>query len=158
MVPETKMNGISGHCSRAMASADMPSKAGMEKSDRMMSGENSRSASENDSSVSTMRCVTRMPARLSSRTSSSASAATSSVRSTRTVGARVASSVGDTVKQHPVEAQFRNGVEECLELHRLDDVAVGAEAVGLDHVALLVGRGHHHHRDGARGGVALEAA
>src|SRR3954466_1920099 len=157
MVPETKMNGISGHCSRAMASAAMPSKAGMEKSDRMMSGENSRSACENDDSVSTMRCARRIPARLSSRTSSSASAATSSVSSTRTVGARVASSVGDTVEQHPVEAETGDRIEERLELHRLDDVAVDAESVGLDDVPLLVRRGHHHHRDGPRRGVGLEA-
>ena len=41
MVPETKMNGVSGETSRAMASAAMPSNPGMEKSDRMMSGANS---------------------------------------------------------------------------------------------------------------------
>ena len=89
IVPETKMNGVSGHFSRAMASAAMPSNTGIEKSERITSGEKSRSAAENACSLSTMRCTMRMPARLSSRTSSSASEATSSVSSTRTLGAGV---------------------------------------------------------------------
>src|SRR5438094_6596117 len=39
-----RSNGVSGARSRARASAAMPSKPGIEKSDRMTSGENSRSA------------------------------------------------------------------------------------------------------------------
>src|SRR3954463_5393142 len=137
-----------------MPSAAMPSKCGMEKSERIMSGAKSRSASEKESSVSTMRCTMRMPARLSSRTSSSASELTSSVRRMRIVGAE-AVSVRDTVDQHPVEAQFRDRVVERLELHRLHDVAVDAETVALDDVALLIGGGHHHDRDRARRRIGL---
>jgi hypothetical protein len=90
MVPETKTNGTSGASSRAMRNAAMPSNPGIEKSDRMTSGANSRSASVNDSSLVTIRCVSVRPARFSSRTSSSASETTSSVSRTRIVGATMA--------------------------------------------------------------------
>ncbi len=132
------MNGVSGACSRAMASAAMPSNEGIEKSERITSGEKSRSAREKDSSVSTMRCVIRIPARLSSRTSSSASVGTSSVSSSRMVGAFIMASLGDTVRQHPIKADLRHSLGKRVELHRLDDVAVHAEAVAFDDIALLV--------------------
>src|SRR5574341_2240392 len=149
IVPDTKMNGVSGESSRASASAAMPSKPGIEKSERITSRANSRSACVNDASDSTMRWWRRMPARLSSRNSSSASALTSSVRSTRTVGAVFMGSCRRrAVGQHPVKADLRHRFEEGLELHRLDDVAVHAETVALEHVALLVRRGHHDYRDG----------
>src|SRR6185436_7403547 len=150
------MNGVSGAFSRAMPSAAMPSKCGMEKSERITSGENSRSASEKACSVSTMRCSTRMPARFSSRISSSASEPTSSVRRIRI--ASVGTSVRDTVDEHPVKAEFRDGVVERLELHRLHDVAVHAEAIALEDIALLIRGCHHHDGNRPRHGVGFQAA
>src|SRR5712692_2087621 len=150
IVPETKMNGVSGRSSRASESAAMPSKAGIEKSDRMTSGSNSSSPMANACSVSAMRCAMRSPARLSSRTSSSASAATSSVSRTRMAGAVTASvSLRHAVGKHPVQTDLRYCLQKRLELHRLDDVAVDAEPVAFHHVALLVRRGHYHPRNGA---------
>src|SRR5258705_1696198 len=108
MVPETKTKGTSGANSRTRASAAIPSKPGMEKSERMTSGAKSCSAWTKVSSVSTTSDVTRRPARLSSRTSSSASAATSSVSRTRTVrglAALASSRIAALPRQGEVEAR-----------------------------------------------------
>src|SRR5947207_14467563 len=77
---------MSGASPLASLSASMPSNWGIEKSERITSGANSRSPRMKSFSLSTMRWLTRRPARLISRISSSASAATSSASSTRRVG------------------------------------------------------------------------
>src|SRR5688572_6529975 len=41
----------------------------------------------------------------------------------------------------------RHRLQQGLRLHRLDEVAADVEVIALQHVALLVGRGHHHDRD-----------
>src|SRR5438105_12555193 len=69
MVPERKMKGTPDASARAMASADMPSKAGRLKSERMRSGSSARSAARISSSFTTHRNVHVYPARSEEHTS-----------------------------------------------------------------------------------------
>ncbi|MND08130.1 hypothetical protein D3C83_305570 [compost metagenome] len=55
IVPETNRNGVSGDSSRDSASAAMPSKCGIEKSEMITCGENRFSSSRNDCSLSARR-------------------------------------------------------------------------------------------------------
>ena len=45
---------------------------------------------------------------------------------------------------------------EVAEINRFLDVAVDAQAVALDHVALLAGRGHDHDGNGAGAGIVFD--
>src|SRR3954470_20417125 len=154
MVPDTKMNGMSACSSRASASAVMPSKCGMEKSDKMTCGWKSSSSRRKSGSVSTRRTSRRMPERLSSWSASSASASTSSISSTRicslmTPTCRSRSVGRGPVHDGPVDAELGHFLDELVELDRLDDVAVDAELVAAHDVVLLRAGGQHDDRDQA---------
>ena len=47
-------------------------------------------------------------------------------------------------------------LHELLEIHRLGDVAVGVQVVGLEDVLLGLGGGQDHHRDAPQLGVGLD--
>src|SRR5213076_1478125 len=85
-----------------------------------------------------------------------ASSATSSTIRTRTTSG--ISSARLLVQEQPVEPDLGDGAREGLEIHRLDDVAVGAEAVRGGDVRLFLGRGEHDDRQRARALLALEAS
>src|SRR5256714_11985556 len=110
----------------------------------MMSGAKLRSASRYARSEST-RCVAPvMPARRSSRSTSAASSATSS-----TIRTRTRSGIGSArllVQEQPVEPDLGDGACAGLEVHRLDDVAVGADAVPRRDARLFLGPGEDHHQ------------
>src|SRR5687768_4603765 len=65
---------------------------------------------------------------------------------------------GETVEQQPVEAELADGFDELLELDGLDDVAVHAEAVALDQIALFLGGGQDDDRGALGSLVALDLA
>src|SRR4029077_17118763 len=104
----------------------------------MMSGVNSFSAARNPRSESTRRVAPPMPARRSSRSTSAASSGTSSTRSMR-IGAGI-TSARLLVQEHPVQSHLGDGPGERLEIHRLDDVAVGTQSVRRRDIGFLVGR------------------
>src|SRR5207245_5106290 len=60
------------------------------------------------------------------------------------------------IQQEPVHPQRPGGFRELLEVHRLDDVAVDAQAIALHQVAFLARRGEHDHRGCPGAGVALD--
>src|SRR6266566_1731056 len=60
------------------------------------------------------------------------------------------------VQQQPVEPDLRHGSRERLEVHRLDDVAVGAKPIGCRDVGLFARRGEDDDRDGAGALVRLQ--
>src|SRR5207253_2782891 len=155
-LPVTTMTGVSGAARSAMRSASAAPNVGSEWSVRMMSGAKVCSASRYARSESTRRAAPVMPARRSSRSISAASSATSS-----TIRTRTRSGIGSArllVQEQPVEPDLGAGAREGLEVHRLDDVAVGAEAVRGRDVGLFLGRGEHHHRQRTRTLVAFEPA
>src|SRR5690348_11248358 len=110
----------------------------------MMSGVNSFSAARNPRSESTRRVAPPMPARRSSRSTSAASSGTSSTRSMR-IAAGIASA-RLLVQEHPVQSHLGDGPGERLEIHGLDDVAVGTQSVRRRDIGLLVGRREDHNR------------
>ena len=61
------------------------------------------------------------------------------------------------VQYQPVEPELLDGLDELLEIHRLADVAVGAEAVAVEHVPLLFGRGQDDHGQAPRTLVGPQA-
>src|SRR6266481_3179364 len=65
---------------------------------------------------------------------------------------------GGTVQEQPVHPETPSRFGELLEVDRLDDVAVNAEAISLDQVTLLVRGGEHHDRDRLGTVVGLDAA
>src|SRR5438034_225605 len=89
----------------------------------------------NAASVCTWRVSHNSSARFSSRVTRTASLSWSSTSRTRR-GA-VMRLLGGVVQQQPVEADVGNGAGERLEVHRLDDVTVGAQAVRPRDVRLL---------------------
>src|SRR5882762_1026267 len=96
-----------------------------------------------------------MPARRSSRSTSAASSATSS-----TIRTRTSPDIGSAwllVQEQPVQPDLGDGAREGLEVHWLDDVAVGTQPVRRRDVGLLLGRGEHHDRQRARALVVLES-
>src|SRR5256885_321082 len=60
---------------------------------------------------------------------------------------------GNLVQHEPVEAELANGFDEVREIHRLADVAVGAELVSGEHVLLLLGRREDDDRHEAANGI-----
>src|SRR5207249_3427365 len=84
------------------------------------------------------------------------SSATSSTIRTRTTSG--ISSARLLVQEQPVEPDLGDGAREGLEVHRLDDVAVGTEAVRRGDVGLFLGRGEHDDRQRARALLALKAS
>src|SRR6266550_2734797 len=60
------------------------------------------------------------------------------------------------VQEEPVEPDLRHGTRERLEVHRLDDVAVGAKPIGCRDVGLFARRGEDDDRDGAGALVRLQ--
>src|SRR5688572_3417362 len=168
MVPDTKMNGTSGASSRASASANMPSKCGMEKSEMISAGLNSRSSVRNAGSVSTSLCVMRRPARFSSRISSSASVGMSSTIRIRSSVSTCAlskdsnecrpapSAVRRPIDRQPVVASLPREIGKGVEIHRLHHVAVDSELIGLRKVLLFLGGRHHDHRYALRALVRLD--
>ena len=48
------------------------------------------------------------------------------------------------------------GIDQCLEGHRFDDVAVHPEVVATADVLIVFGRGQHHNWDGLKIGILLE--
>src|SRR3989440_2218608 len=155
-LPVTTMTGVSGASRSPIRSASAAPNVGSEWSVRMMSGAKVRSASRYARSESTRRVAPMMPARRSSRSTSAASSATSSTIRTRTRSG--ISSARLLVQEQPVEPDLGDGAREGLEVHRLDDVAVGAEAVRGRDFGLFPGRGEHHHPQRTRTLVALEPA
>src|SRR6267378_658101 len=110
-----------------------------------MSGAKSRSSRRNASSVSTRRARQSISARSNSRCTSSASMSRSSTsRMWREAGT---ASAGMVIQQQPVETDVGDGAGECLEIHRLHDVAVRPQAIGARDVGLLARRREHHHGD-----------
>src|SRR2546428_3492960 len=154
-LPVTTMTGVSGASRSPIRSASAAPNVGSEWSVRMMSGAKVRSASRYARSESTRRVAPVMPARRSSRSTSAASSATSSTIRTRTrSGIR---SVRLLVQEQPVEPHLGDGAREGLEVHGLDDVAVGAEPVRRRDVGLFLGRGEDYDRQRARAVVALQS-
>src|SRR5256886_14369425 len=96
-----------------------------------------------------------MPARRSSRSTSAASSATSS-----TIRTRTRSGIGSArllVQEQPVEPDFGNGAREGLEVHGLDDVAVGAQPARRRDAGLFLVRSEDDDRQGARAVVVLQS-
>src|SRR2546425_7133582 len=154
-LPVTTITGVSGASSSAMRSASAAPNVGSEWSVRMMSGTKVCSASRNPRSESTRRVAPVIPARRSSRSTSAASSATSSTSRTRT-----RSGIGSAwllVQEQPVEPELGDGAREGLEVHGLDDVAVGAQPVRRRDVGLFLGRGEHDDGQRARALVGLES-
>src|SRR5207244_3666999 len=110
----------------------------------MMSGANALSASRKARSESTRRVAPRIPAWRSSPSISAASSATSSTRRVRIDAAMPLTRL--LVQEQPVQPYLGDGSGEGLEIHRFDDVAVGAEAVCRGDVGLFLGRSEHHDR------------
>ena len=54
------------------------------------------------------------------------------------------------IQHEPVHPDLARRLQELLEVHRLHDVTVRSEPVGLEPVALLRRRGEHHHRQQLR--------
>src|SRR5207245_1118592 len=82
----------------------------------------------------------------SSRTSSSASSSESSTIRTRN-GACISEPSGHwrcPVHEQPVQPELLGRLGEFHEVHRFPHIAVGAEPVAIDEVALLVGGGQDH--------------
>src|SRR6266850_2171760 len=154
-LPVTTMTGVSGASRSAMRSASAAPKVGNEWSVRMMSGAKVCSASRKARSESTRRVAPLMPARRSSRSSSAASSTTSSTIRIRTRSGIVSARL--LVQEQPVQPDLGDGAREGLEVHGLDDVAVGTQPVRRRDVGLFLGRGEHHDRQGARALVALES-
>src|SRR3989442_683086 len=154
-LPVTTITGVSGASSSAMRSASAAPNVGSEWSVRMMSGPKVCSASRNPRSESTRRVAPVIPARRSSRSTSAASSATSSTIRTRTSPVIVSARL--LVQEQPVQPDIGDGARERLEVHGLDDVAVGGQAVCRRDVGLLLGRGEHDHRQLAGALVVLEA-
>src|SRR5438093_36511 len=155
-LPVTTMTGVSGASRSPIRSASAALNVGSEWSVRMMSGAKVCSASRYARSEATRRAAPVMPARRSSRSISAASSATSSTIRTRTRSG--ISSARLLVQEQPVEPDLGDGAREGLEIHRLDDVAVGAEAVRGGDVGLFLGRGEHDDRQRARALLALQAS
>src|SRR3989454_608877 len=154
-LPVTTITGVSGASSSAMRSASAAPNVGSEWSVRMTSGPKVCSASRNPRSESTRRVAPVIPARRSSRSTSAASSATSSTIRTRTSPDTVSARL--LVQEQPVQPDLGDGARERLEVHGLDDVAVGTQAIRRRDVGLLFGRGEHDHRQPAGALVALEA-
>src|SRR5204862_6281823 len=155
-LPVTTMTGVSGAARSAMRSASAAPNVGSEWSVRMMSGAKVCSASRYARSESTRRAAPVMPARRSSRSTSAASSATSS-----TIRTRTRSGIGSArllVQEQPVEPDFGNGAREGLEVHGLDDVAVGAQPVRRSVVGLFLGRREDDYRKRDRVDVARQYA
>src|SRR6266576_2253566 len=121
----------------------------------MMSGAKLRSASRYAPSESTRRVAPVMPARRSSRSTSAASSATSSTIRTRTRSGITSARL--LVQEQPVQPHLGDGAREGLEIHGLDDVAVGTEPVCRRDIGLFLGRREHDDRQRARALIALES-
>src|SRR5881628_309085 len=154
-LPVTTMTGVSGASRSPIRSASAAPNVGNEWSVRMMSGAKVRRASRYARSESTRRVAPVMPARRSSRSTNAASSATSSTIRTRTRSGIV--SLWLLVEEQPVQPDIGHGAREGLEVHGLDDVAVGAQPVRRRDVGLFLGRGEHHDRQRSRALVALES-
>src|SRR5713226_4967321 len=61
------------------------------------------------------------------------------------------------IEEQPVHAQNSGRLRELLEVNGLDNVAVDAEAVALNQIALLPRRGQHYHRHRLRAGIAFDS-
>src|SRR2546422_7266448 len=99
------------------------------------------SAARRASGVSTRSNAGSKPPRRSSRTSSSASSSESSTIRTRN-GACISEPSGHwrcPVHEQPVQPELLGRLGEFHEVHRFPHIAVGAEPVAIDEVALLDG-------------------
>src|SRR5207249_9991691 len=65
---------------------------------------------------------------------------------------------GRLVQDQPVEAQLADRFGEFREVDRLTHVAVRAEAVAADEIALLLGRREDHHREQSGTRIGTQAA
>src|SRR4029077_14911557 len=120
----------------------------------MMSGVNSFSDARNPRSESTRRVAPPMPARRSSRSTSAASSGASSTGGVRIAGGswsggsptrsrRIAAGIASgwlLFQEHPVQSHLGDGPGERLEIHGVDDVAVGTQSVRRRDIGFLVGR------------------
>src|SRR4051794_15799252 len=100
--------------------------------------------------VSTRSWLGTKPAERSSASSSSASSSESSIsRSFR--GGFISVLDGRRLVEHePIESQLAHRVGELVKVDRLSDVAVRAQAVSAQHVALLARGGEDHNGEKAR--------
>src|SRR5208282_512113 len=127
-----------------------------------ISGTNSRRAAMKASSASTrLDSISKSPRR-SARSASSASVGRSSTK--RTLSAfkpLFASAVMPSpsrlhVQEKPVHTHLLDGLHELVEVDRLDDVAVHAQAIALDDIPVLLRRGEDDNRRHARAFVRLQ--
>ena len=65
---------------------------------------------------------------------------------------------GGLVHNRPKHAEGADGLEELIEVDRLDDEGVDAEVVTFDEVLFLARGGEHDDGDVAKGGVGLDLA
>src|SRR5579859_5614430 len=156
MVPETKINGTSRYCLCANLSADMPSKAGSAKSERIRSKLPRLSAATKSSRVCTRAIAHVMPpASRVDRTSAASFGSSSKCRmwSGDFIGNLVPFGGDDFtalyqrfcfpglrrrfIDSHPKDAEPFDHLHELGEIHGLHYVGVGAVLVTLDQVRLF---------------------
>src|SRR5579862_3202725 len=139
------MNGRSARFFLTSASASIPEKCGMEKSEMTRFQSCESQADCKAAGVSTRTKFTSYPPRRNSRTTSSLSSSESSAINTR-IGMPILRSPAwwRFIQNQPVQTELTDSLPELIEVYRLTNVAVGSEAIANKHVFFL-GRGSQKH-------------